>query len=222
MLKSTKGDKIMNLQSVFGSVAIGKDTSGNFKQSMYGLAVKATADGRFVARHKNELVDVTDLTIDGTENLIYRLPTKKPTPKKDIIIRSDNPFSVLFVEEVLAGGTVKGIDPATGDVQEYRPVTNLLSTNFFVTVVGPDSLLEGKDENELLPFLLLGNQSAGANTSDPLTTLLLMQSLGSKKLDNKALMTLMLLRGGTAGGSNDPLTLMLALRGSNFFQQQEK
>ena len=172
----------MNAESIFGSVAIGKDTTGNFKQSIYGLAVRSTPDGKFIAWHDDELVDVTDLTFDGTENLIYRLPKKSPTPKKDIIIRSENPFSVMFVEEVLDGGTVKGIDPATGAVQECRPVTNLLHIHFFVTVVGPESLMAKNHDNELLPLLLLGSQGSGANTADPLTTMVLMRSLRSKEL----------------------------------------
>jgi hypothetical protein len=214
----------MNIQSIISSVAIGKDTSGNFKQSMYGLAVRSGPDGKFVARHEGELVDVTDLTFDGTENLVYRLPKKKLTPKKDIIIRSDNPFSVLFVDEV-GGGTVRGIDPATGEVQEYRPVTNLLNTHFFVAAVGPESLLgkdEGNDDNELLLLLLLGNQGTGVNTADPLTTLLLMRSLGSKEIDSKALMMLLLLRGGASGGGNDSLALMLALQGGDLFGEEKR
>jgi hypothetical protein len=211
----------MNAQSIFGSVAIGKDTSGNFKQSIYGLAVRSTPDGKFIARHDDELVDVTDLTFDGTENLIYRLPKEMPKPK-DIIVRSDSPFSVIFATEV-DGGTVKGIDPATGELQEYRPVTNLLNVHFFVTVVGPDSLLEKNNgANALLPLLLLGGQGTGANTTDPLATILLMRSLGSKELDNNALTMLLLLKGGLAGGTNDPLALILALQGSDLFAKEKR
>ena len=211
----------MNADSIFGSLAIGKDTSGNFRQSIYGLAVRSTANGRFIALHDKKLVDVTELTIDGTENLIYRIPKKRPIPKKDIIVRSDNPFAVMFVEEVLAGGTVKGIDPATGDVEEYHPVTNLLNMHFFVTVSGPASLLANTDSHELLPLLLLSSQAGGTTTADPLTMILLLQGLGSKKLDSTVLTTLALLRGGLAGGSNDPLALILALQGSDLFDQEK-
>ena len=214
----------MNTQSLFGSVAIGKDTSGNFKQSVYGLAVRSGLQGRYIARRDGELVDVTDLTFDGTENLIYRFPKKHPTPKKDIIIRSDIPFSVLFVEEVSADGKVKGLDPATGEIQEYRPVTNLLNIHFFVAAVGPENLIGGDEDDdakELLPLLLLGNQGTGTQTADPLTTVLLLRSLGSKEIDSKVLPMLLLLRGAATGGSSnqgaganpaDPLTSILLLR----------
>ena len=116
----------MDLHSIFGSVAIGKDTSGNFKQSMYGLAVRPASDGKFVARHKGQLTDVTDLVFDGSETLFYRLPTKDLVPGKDVLVRSDNPFSVLFVDEILAGGLVKGTDPGT-----RKPVTHSsMATNW--------------------------------------------------------------------------------------------
>ncbi len=215
----------MNAQSIFGSVSIGKDTSGNFKQSVYGLAVRSGPDGKFIARHNDELVDVTDLTFDGTENLVYRFPKKSPTPKKDIIIRSDNPFSVMFVDEVVGAGTVRGVDPATGEVQEYRPVTNLLNIHFFVTVVGPENLIRKDDDddgNELLSLLLFSGQGTTANAADPLTTFLLMRSLGSKEIDSKTLLLLLLLRGGATGGGNDPFALMLALQGSDLFAEEKK
>lgn len=39
----------MDLKSIFGGVLIGRDTSGNVKPSIKGLAVRV-ADGKFVAR----------------------------------------------------------------------------------------------------------------------------------------------------------------------------
>ncbi|HMG68790.1 MAG TPA: hypothetical protein VK588_13925, partial [Chitinophagaceae bacterium] len=129
----------MNLQSIFGSIAIGKDSSGNFKQSAYGIAAK-TENNKFIARQFSKkatnkkdkgnhgraaggdetiekavtgFIDVTDLTLDGTETLFYRVPVKIKdlVPHQDMIIRSDNPFSVLFVEEV-DGDVISGYDPS--------------------------------------------------------------------------------------------------------------
>src|SRR5215510_10481394 len=105
----------MSLDSIFGSVAIGKDTSGNFKLSPYGLAVRSGPDSRFIARRRDELVDVTDITFAGTENLIYRIPKRTPS-EEDIIIRSDNPFSVLFVDNADDPARVRGTDP-DGNIQ---------------------------------------------------------------------------------------------------------
>ena len=62
----------MNLQSLFGNVTLGKDASGNLKQSLRGLAVRASADGKFIARDGDQYVDVTELTIEGGENYVYQ------------------------------------------------------------------------------------------------------------------------------------------------------
>ena len=208
----------MTAESIIGSVAIGKDTSGNFKQSFYGLAVRPTPDGPFFARQEDKLVDVTNLTLDGTENLIYRIP-KKTVSNKDIIVRSDNPFSVMFVQEFHKDGSVWGIDPATQSVVHYLPVTNPLGVNFFVTVVGPEKLLEENDDNELMRFAILSNQGTAA-TTDPLTTIAWMRSLGSKEVDNKAFKMAMFSR--LAGGTNDPLAWMVAFQGSDLFEKEKE
>lgn len=217
----------MNPEAIFGSVAMGKDTSGNFKQSLYGLAVRSVAGGGFTAWHDGELVDVTNLTLDGSENLFYRLPKRRPL-KKDVVIRSDNPFSALFVEGVTADGTISGIDPGTGQIQDFRPIRNPIGPHFFVTVVGPERLLQKTDDNQLLPLLLLSRQSAGSNAPDLLTSLLLMRSLGPTEsaggpLGSKALMMMLLAQGNQAGGGgSDPLSLLLALQGSDLFTQENE
>jgi len=164
------------------------------------------------------LVDVTDITFAGTENLIYRIPKMTPS-EKDIIIRSDNPFSVLFVDKVdNDDGRVEGTDP-DGNIQQVRPVTNLLTqalaerSSFFVTVASLDSFLEGGRESSLLSLLLLAGQAGGSNSAaDPWRTMLFLQGLGGRELDEKTLALLMLLQGTAAAGTNDPLTIVLALR----------
>jgi len=132
---------------------------------------------------KTSTMDVTTGTIDGTDNLVYRLPVKMPKPG-DIIIRSDDPFSVLFVEKIDDTGNVTGFDPSTEDIVEYRPVTNMFNLNFFIKVVGPDNLLGGKNSDDLLPLMLLSGQGAAGNSNDSLSTLLLMKSFGKERLDD--------------------------------------
>src|SRR5262245_13946129 len=112
----------MNLQSP----AIGKDTSGNFKFSIKGLAVRGGPDGKFIAREGDQFVDVTDLTFDGGENYIWRVPAEE-LKAGDIIIKSDNPFSALIVTKSNHGAHIEGFDPATSTCVEYCPPTNLLN-----------------------------------------------------------------------------------------------
>src|SRR6266496_1420495 len=146
----------MNLQSLFGTVTIGKDTSGNFRHSFKGLAVRATTEGKFIAYDGHEFIDVTNVTIEGGESYVYRLPVKIPQ-NGDLIVRSDNPFSVLFVEKVLDehGAHIEGFDPATNTCVEYCPPANVLGCRFFIKVVSLMGRLfkHGEDIFDILPLL---------------------------------------------------------------------
>jgi hypothetical protein len=131
----------MNLNSILNGVSIGKDTSGNFKLSLEGLAVR-TSDGKFLAVKKDRLLDVSELTLDGADGFVYRLPVqKRDVERGDLIITSENPFSVVFVDGVENDGSVKGVDPGTHERVEYIPPTNVLvDVHLYVKVV---SLLGG-------------------------------------------------------------------------------
>lgn len=198
----------MDIQSLLSGVALGKDTSGNFKPSIKGLAVRRP-DGKFVVHDGQQMLDVSDLTLDGADNFIYRLPMQS-VKQGDVIITSDSPFSVLFVQDVSDNGKLSGLDPHTNTVVEYIPPANLLNIHFFVKVV---SLLDGlagdMERDNLLPLLLLNNKS-----NDGLTTVLLMQALGGTSLDSKNLLPLLLLLGNKndSNKTGDSLTTLLLLQ----------
>jgi len=199
----------MDIKSLLGGVSIGQDTSGNFKLSFNGLAVK-TPDDRFVAyvkekEHANDhLLDVTDLTIDGTDNLVFRVPVKT-VKRGDLIITSDTPFIAYFVlSDGDANGKISVLDPQNSTSTEYTQAANLFRIRFFVKVFTPipvdrlglGTLGEGDLDDKILPLLLLSDK-----TDDSLTKLLLLQTLGGKSLggnvfESNALLLLSLLKGG--------------------------
>lgn len=196
----------MNLQSLLGAASIGKDTTGNFKCSLKGLAVRPLANGKFYARDGDGLIDATDLTIDGSEDFIWRWPVRKPE-QGDLLIRSDDPFSVIFVENVEDSATeIEGLDPATSNRVEYCPPTNLLNVHVFVKVI---SLLDRLPAHiapaNILPLLLCANKDAG-DSSDLLTMLITMQALGGESGEN-ALLPFFLLQ-GAKGESLQTLLLL--------------
>ncbi len=236
VLSPARMEDYMDIESLLGGVKLGKDTSGNFKLSLAGVAVRPRADAKFVAFEGDHVVEVDDVTFDGGESYIYRIPAEK-VEKGDLIIRSENPFSVLFVTEVRKNGSqmeIVGLDPDNEGVIWGGPTTNVLAPNlrFFVKVV---SLVDGqigslfggsgdqKLNESLLPLLLLGNK--GQTASDPLATLLLLKGLGENDADKKALLTLLLLKGGSDGP--DPLLFLLATKGgigdlADLFSKQPK
>jgi len=211
----------MNINSILNGIKIGKDISGNFKPSFEGLAVRTTADGKFFSMNKahKQLVDVSDLTLDGGEAYVYRLPvTKNELKPGDLIITSEeNPFRVLFIEQVHPNGEIKGLDPSTSLISEYTPQANLfIDITLYVKVV---SLLGGFDQDEgaegILPLLLLGSKGDNASPDNPLNTLLLVKALGGKTADKK-LLPLLLLSGSKSEGLETVL-LLHALGGTSAF-----
>ena len=199
----------MNIKSIFGGAAIGKDMSGNFKLSFKGLAVR-TGDHNYVAKDGGHLIDVTDLTLDGTESFVYRLPVQS-VECGDVIIMSETPFKVMFVQEVHEDGQkLLGSVAQTGTIESWSPATNLFNFQFFVKVV---SLLDGFggdiSTNNLLPLLLLGDRGTGSKSDDSLTTLLMLQTLGGKALEGNSLLPLLLL----TGNKSDGLETLLLLQG---------
>lgn len=194
----------MNLQSIFGGINIGKDITGNFRQSLKGLAVRRP-DDKFVTLDGNSPIEVSDFTFDGTEQYVYRLPIPKVKPG-DLIVTSENPFNALFVRQVQSNGHLIGVDPS-GIETNYAPATNLFNVRFFVRVV---SLLEGLNgslgTDDLSPLLLLSTKINGG-TTDSLTTLLLLQTLNGKTFAHDSLLPLFLLNSG-----GDLLETMLLLQ----------
>jgi hypothetical protein len=57
----------MNLQSLLGGIAIGRDNSGNFRPSLKGVAVRIEKN-RFVTLDNGQLLDVTPLAFDNADD----------------------------------------------------------------------------------------------------------------------------------------------------------
>jgi hypothetical protein len=205
----------MDLKSIFGGVSIGRDTSGNVKPSIKGLAVKV-ADGTFVARDGDGFLDVGGFVFDGGEKYVYRLPvSEQQVEPGDLLIMSDSPFQALFVK-AMKDGTIFGLDPTSGSVVEYVPHANMFGLKFFVKAVSLIENLGSGGAAELLPLLLLGDGGGGMTGSGDgdsgLTTLLLLQSLGGgQAADINKLLPLLLLLKDNKGDSLESLLLLQAL-----------
>jgi hypothetical protein len=197
----------MNMQSLLGGIAIGKDSSGNFRPSLKGLAVRIEKN-RFVGLDDGQLLDVTPLTFDNADDIVYRMPIKEPK-KGDLIVISDSPLRALFVLEMLDNGHLKGLHPINSAFINYAPTANLLNIKFYVKVVSLVDAMVGKtDEEKLLLLSLLGKGDGRAGVGENLLPLLLVQFSGGRALDQD-LMRLLLIRsvGTSAGGAAEVLVL---------------
>jgi hypothetical protein len=128
--------------SILGGVAIGKDTSGNLRLSIRGLAARNPHTQRFILvgtadGDKPEPIDVTELILPGAERFIFRLPVAADAVKKgDIIVKSDSPFNVIFVNEVVGEGrALSGVELISSDEVVYLPPATSFGLRLFVKAV---------------------------------------------------------------------------------------
>jgi hypothetical protein len=201
-----------DLRWMFGA-QIGKDTTSNFALSFNGLAVR-TIDNRFVVPgfkgNTATLTDVTCLTIN-VDPCVWRIPVAFEKVKPgDLLVRSDMPFSLLFVQESKEQERrLHVIDPMTDQaVDIVVPDRTLEVPSFLVRIVslydvfdaddfkGGEGEGEGKGAgdsfNTLLPLLL---SSCGGNT-------------GGNLLNNNILLAMLLSRGGSGIKNLAPLLLL--------------
>jgi len=205
----------MNLSSILGGTYIGKDTSGNLIPTFVGGVAVQTPDGWFVMKD-SKMLDVSDLILTGTENYVYRIPVDiKNLKPGDLIIKSDNPLDVIFLQEVEKNGNIRGLD-TTSEVVEYTPPINpLFKIRLYVKVISLiDGFGDGKDGNNFLPLLLLTNRGDLGTGGDALTTLVLLQALSGTALDTNRLLPFLLLSGTKSDGGLDSLLLLQALGGT--------
>ena len=198
----------MNLQSAFGGIAIGRDNSANFRPSLRGVAVRIEKS-RFVGLDKNQLLDVTPFTFDNADNVIYRVPVRNPAVG-DLIVTSDAPLRVLFVQVVLDNGGLIGLDPTSGAVIEYAPTTNILNVRFYVKVMSLlDGMIDNLDRDNLMLLSLLASIEGRSGTGDNIfLPLLVLRNRDSLPVDRDLLPLLLLRSAGTgAGGMVEALLL---------------
>ena len=156
----------MNLQSLLGGIAIGRDTTGNFRPILKGVAVRIEKN-RFVGLDNGELLDMTPLTFDNADDIVYRMPIKDPN-KGDLIVISDNPLRTLFVQEVLGNGHLTGLDPINSAVIDYAPTANLLKLKFYIKVVSLVDAMVGRTDQDKLLLSLLGKGDGRSGIHDNL------------------------------------------------------
>jgi hypothetical protein len=208
---------------------VGKDESSNFALSFNGLAVR-TPDNRFVVPQLSDdgavkLIDVTCLTI-AADPYVFRIPVSVDDVEPGhLLVRSDSPFSLLFVEKNLGGSRIQGIDPRSDEAVEILvPDKSLAVPTMLVRVVSLFDRLDGITEEDdddatgagslsrLLPFLLAGGGGLGTVGGNSPALLALALSLSkSSKFD--ARLAVLLMASGNQTNSLVQAMLFAALSG---------
>jgi len=208
----------MDASSVLGGITIGRDTSGNFRLSPAGLAVRF--GDRWVVNENGQLRDVTGLTIESIQNVVVRIPSQR-VAAGDVVVLSDNPLNVLFVQNVDQNGHLHGLELESSQVVEYVPTNNILGMAVLVRAVNlaqafnpPPGGGGGRNPraNNLLPLLLLSGGNGGDKIAD---ALLLSSALGGQQQPQNIANLLPLLFLRSQGGALDSLLLAGAFGGGN-------
>lgn len=215
---------MFNADKLFGG-QIGPDQSGKFKISMMGLAMKDES-GSFVAynREQGEMTDVMDMTFDGMEGAIFRLPVVE-VEEGDLISHGKD---LLYVETV-NGNRVTALNPFTSKLEVVVPKGNLFGFKFFIKVVSLfDQMMGGFGEPDpknpmksVAPFLMMsmmggskkeegygsrGGQQQSNGFEAILPMLMLPQLMGNKEegagFDIQSILPLMMFSGMNGGQGN--------------------
>ena len=202
-----KENNVMNFNFDFGPV-----NPALVRMSMYGLAVKNKA-GTWVSYNSNsdEIVDVDVLNFDGAK-FLYRMPVAiKDIVVGDVVIHNSAPMFVVSVPQ--DGKTLTVVDTINGERKDIMLPRSPFGFNFATKVVnflggmmtsanadnpfgnmwmlmamsGEDDG-EGKDMNDILPFLMMNNATADMDNN-----MLMFMALSNSKDGNKDMLPWLLM-----------------------------
>ena len=200
---NNKENNVMNFNFDFGPV-----NPSLVRMSMYGLAVKNKA-GTWVSYNSNsdEIVDVDILNFDGAK-FLYRMPVAiKDIAVGDVVIHNSAPMFVVFVPQ--DGKTLTVVDTINGERKDIMLPRSPFGFNFATKVVnflgsmmtsanvdnpfGNVWMLmamsgEGKDMNDILPFLMMNNATVGMDNN-----MLMFMALSNAKGDGKDMLPWLLM-----------------------------
>lgn len=165
------------------------------KFSIYGPAFNG--GDKWLARHEDEWVDVSDMLID-IPNICYMMPVAKSTIKEgDFILHKGKWTRVDCVEEVDNYLSVEKINEQ--EVVQVLPTKNVFGFDYYTKLICPIDSFEGAD-------------GFGATTDNPFGMLPLMMAMKDGKKDN--LLPFMLMS-GKMDMSNPMMLMMLSGDNSN-------
>lgn len=151
-----------------------KDDSGIFKCSLMGVAAKVN-DSYVIYNPENGVSDVTEFLIES--NSLYRIPAVQVN-KGDIILTSGNkPAYITNVVQNDQKTTIEIYSYYDNTINTYLPTKNILGMPIFTKIISifdlmnvPNNIsnnINGTQQiNQLLPFMLLNNNSEETEIKD--------------------------------------------------------
>lgn len=156
-VKKNKKEKKNNMSNLFG-FEFGPIDNGSIAMSAKGMAIK-NKDNKYVAydSEKNEVVDVTILTLPSATKMFYKIPVAlKDVAIGDVIIHNSDICFVLDGDE----NTLDVVNISRGIAETIFPAKSPFGFNFITKVVSLFNFNTANKDNpfgNVLPFLLMGD-----------------------------------------------------------------
>lgn len=156
-VKKNKKEKKNNMSNLFG-FEFGPIDNGSVAMSAKGMAIK-NKDNKYVAydSEKNEVVDVTILTLPSATKIFYKIPVAlKDVAIGDVIIHNSDICFVLDGDD----NTLDVVNISRGTAETIFPAKSPFGFNFITKVVSLFNFNTANKDNpfgNVLPFLLMGD-----------------------------------------------------------------
>lgn len=182
--------------------------------SMYGMAIQNSA-GEWVSYNPatGEIINVDILNIADGGKYLYKMPVPISDVKVgDIVVHNRVP---MFVTDILGNGTFAVTDVRAGESKTIIPVRNMFGFNFMTKVISLFGNMMGTPSADqpfgnMLPFLMMGENKSMDN--DAMLMFMLMQNQSGSNMFSNPMMIYFLMKDNK---DFDPMMLMMMSMGTN-------
>ena len=182
--------------------------------SMYGMAIQNSA-GEWVSYNPatGEIINVDILNIADGGKYLYKMPVPISDVKVgDIVVHNRVP---MFVTDILGNGTFAVTDVRAGESKTIIPVRNMFGFNFMTKVISLFGNMMGTPSADqpfgnMLPFLMMGENKSMDN--DAMLMFMLMQNQSGSNMFSNPMMMYFLMKDNK---DFDPMMLMMMSMGTN-------
>lgn len=211
----TKADKEKENETMIKGVNFDFGPCGSgVRLSMYGMAIQNSA-GEWVSYNPatGEIINVDILNIADGGKYLYKMPVPISDVKVgDIVVHNRVP---MFVTDILGNGTFAVTDVRAGESKTIIPVRNMFGFNFMTKVISLFGNMMGTPSADqpfgnMLPFLMMGENKSMDN--DAMLMFMLMQNQSGSNMFSNPMMMYFLMKDNK---DFDPMMLMMMSMGTN-------
>lgn len=230
-MRNARENKGFNLRTIFAGLEFGLVKGNDFKMSIYGIAFKNTTgklieertmngigkvspETKYVAydKSKGELIDVDCMNFEAN-GMIMKMPVAmSQVAVGDVIIHQGSPVVVKAIRE---DKNLEVIAPGVAEIKIVMPIKNMFGFNFYTKVMpllDMNTFATGANDDNpfgtMMPMMLMSSMMDTDSEMDPMTMMLMMNSMNGETIDMQSMLPLMMLSGDNNMSDIMPLLMM--------------